>query len=96
MTHPVTITLQHPLTRKNGDAIATVALTEAAAQAGSLRGLKLYDLMTTDVDSLIKFLPRVTEPALTEAQVMQLHTADLVALATAVANFLNPVSGASD
>lgn len=85
------ITLVKPVIRKNSE-IKEVTVTEAMQQTGSLRGLKLYDVMTSDVDSLIKLLPRVTSPALTEAEVSLLDVRDFAELSKEVADFLAPSS----
>ncbi|MDF7662409.1 phage tail assembly protein [Erwiniaceae bacterium L1_54_6] len=85
------VVLVKPVIRKNGD-ITEVTVTETMQQTGSLRGLKLYDVMTSDVDSLIKLLPRVTSPALTEAEVSLLDVRDFAELAKEVADFLAPSS----
>lgn len=76
--------------------IKEVTITDAMAQTGSLRGLKLYDVMVSDVDSLIKLLPRVTSPALTELEVTALHPSDLAQLATGIADFLAPPSASNE
>lgn len=79
---------------KRGDTtIKTIEITGAMKQAGSMRGLKLYDVMTSDVDALIVLLPRVTQPALTEFEVSCLSPWDFAQLSTKVANFLQPSAG---
>lgn len=88
------ILLAAPVIRKSGD-IKTVTITDAMKQTGSLRGLKLYDVMTSDVDSLIKLIPRVTSPALTEVEVSQLDVRDFSKFATGIADFLAPSSESS-
>jgi len=86
-----TITLTTPV-KRNGKEITEVTITEAMKQTGSLRGLKLYDVMTSDVDSLIKLLPRVTSPSLTEVEVVMLNVQDFSQLASGIADFLAPSS----
>ena len=56
--------------------------------SGALRGVALVDLLNMDTRSLQKVLPRITEPALTEADCRELDPADLLQLGTAVSNFL--------
>ncbi|HBN5239264.1 TPA: phage tail assembly protein, partial [Citrobacter freundii] len=46
-----------------------------------------------DVDALIKVLPRMTYPALTEHEVTRLDASDLISLAGKVVGFLSPASG---
>lgn len=89
MSKPVVLIT--PIVRKGAE-VKEVIVTETMKHAGSLRGLKLYDVMMSDVDSLIKLLPRVTSPALTEAEVTMLDVRDLSSLAKEVADFLAPPS----
>lgn len=56
--------------------------------AGALRGLSLVDIANMDVVSLQRLLPRITEPALTTAEVAALDLADLTAIGIEVAGFL--------
>ena len=88
------VTLVKPIIRKDSE-VKEVTVTEAMQQTGSLRGLKLYDVMTSDVDSLIKLLPRVTSPALTEVEVSLLDVRDFAELSKLVADFLAPSSETS-
>lgn len=89
------ITLQNPIARKGGK-VETVTITDAMKQAGSLRGLKVYDVMTSDVNSLMTLLPRVTNPALTKEELTTMDTWDFCQLSTAVANFLQPSSAENE
>lgn len=85
------VVLQTPI-KRGKTVIKEVLLTGALKQAGSLRGLKLYSIMTSDVDSLIKLLPRVTSPALTEVEIISMDTWDFAQLSQEVATFLQPAS----
>ncbi|WP_140918802.1 phage tail assembly protein [Limnobaculum xujianqingii] len=86
-----TVTLVRPIPRKGGD-IKEVALTAVLRQAGSLRGLKVYDVLTSSYDALLVLLPRVTSPALTEDEIARMDTWDFCQLSNAVADFLQPNS----
>lgn len=87
-TNPnTTVTLDEPIKREGGD-ITSVEVRRP--NSGELRGLSLSDLLNTDVDSLIKLLPRITQPTLIEAELKKLNPADLVQLGGAVVNFLAP------
>ncbi|CAM3653246.1 MULTISPECIES: phage tail assembly protein [Yersinia] len=88
-----TITLDVPIVR--GNTIIT-EITVTKPNAGALRGAKLQALLDTDVDSLIKVLPRVTTPNLTTQEVSNLDPADMYQLANAVALFFLPNSVKSD
>lgn len=88
------VLLTSPIQRGKTE-IKEITITDTMKQPGCLRGLKLYDVLQSDVDSLFKLLPRVTEPALTELEVVTMDNADFVALATAVTGFLTPTSAGS-
>ncbi|WP_416139064.1 phage tail assembly protein [Halomonas sp. HK25] len=59
-------------------------------KSGALRGVSLADVVQLDVQALTKVLPRITEPALTEAELRDMDPADLFQLGNVVANFLLP------
>lgn len=82
-----TITLDTPIKRGDND-IAEIALRKPSA--GELRGVTLTDLLQMDVAALTKVLPRISEPALTEVEVVRMDPADLVQLGGVVAGFLLP------
>lgn len=54
--------------------------------------MSLASLANSDVDALIKVLPRMTYPALTEHEVMRLEASDLILFAGKVVGFLSPSS----
>lgn len=86
---PNVVQLDTPV--KRGDStITTVTLIKP--NTGTLRGVGLASLANSDVDALIKVLPRMTYPALTESEVTALELPDLVALAGKVIGFLAPSS----
>ncbi|CUY31940.1 phage tail assembly protein [Serratia marcescens] len=87
------ITLDVPIVR------GTTQITEVTVNkpnSSALRGTRLQALIETDVDSLIKVLPRITTPSLTAAEVANLDPADLYQLSQAVAIFFLPSSVRSD
>lgn len=88
-TNTDTITLEQPIPR--GDTTID-QLTLRKPSAGELRGASLADLLQMDVNAVIKVLPRIATPTLTEAELRGLAACDLVSLATAVVNFLLPRS----
>ncbi|OKV43858.1 hypothetical protein AWP92_06140 [Escherichia coli] len=71
--------------------VEQVTLTKP--NAGTLRGVSLASLANSDVDALIKVLPRMTYPALTEHELARLDASDLISLAGKVVGFLSPASG---
>ncbi|CNK16980.1 putative phage tail protein [Yersinia frederiksenii] len=83
------VTLENPI--KRGDTlIETITLIKP--NAGTLRGVSLQDVATSEVNALIKVLPRMTYPTLTESEVVNLALPDMVALASKVIGFLSPNS----
>jgi len=82
-----TITLETPIQR--GDQQIT-ELTIRKPNAGALRGASLTQLLQLDVTELCKVLPRITSPAITDAEAMQLDVADLTAIGSEVVGFLLP------
>ncbi|WP_375592126.1 phage tail assembly protein [Chitiniphilus eburneus] len=89
MTSTKTVTLDTPISR--GDQSIT-QVTLRKPSSGSLRGIQLASLLQMDVDSLIRVLPRISDPTLTEHDVRALDPADLLQLATEIGAFLLPRS----
>lgn len=83
----VTVTLSEPIVRGN-DKITGITLRKP--KAGELRGLKVEDLFTTDVNALCILLPRITMPPLIAADVEQLEADDLLEVAGTVKGFFMP------
>ncbi|AWC93106.1 phage tail protein [Morganella morganii] len=79
-----------PVTLKNGNVITEVTITDAMRQAGTLRGLKMWDVATGDVNSMITLLPRVTQPRLSEQELFSMPVDCFSQLVNEVANFLAP------
>lgn len=80
-----TVTLDTPIQR--GKQTVT-EVTVRKPLSGALRGVALTELLQMDVTALTKVLPRITEPALTDAELRNIDPADLVQLGTAVTGFL--------
>lgn len=83
------IILDTPIKRGESE-ITELALRKPAA--GELRGVTLTDLLQMDVAALTKVVPRISEPALTEAEVARMDPADLVQIGGVVTGFLLPKS----
>jgi len=79
-----TLELDSPITR--GDQVID-KLQIRKPDAGSLRGVKLLDLLQMDVTAIRTLAPRITFPTLTTADVDKLDPADLVSLGTEIASF---------
>lgn len=83
------ITLETPIQR--GElTISQIELMKP--NAGTLRGVRLYDLVQSDVDALLTILPRITTPNLTKAECLTLDPVDLVEVGGKVISFLTPKS----
>ncbi|MCC8379576.1 phage tail assembly protein [Xenorhabdus sp. PB30.3] len=91
-----TITFSEALKLTNGKTITEVEITDTMKQVGALRGLKLWDVMSSDVNTLITLLPRVTHPRLSEADITTMPIQDFTQLAEGIANFLAPTSPANE
>ena len=87
--NPNVVILDTPLMRGE-QKIGQITLTKPSA--GTLRGVSLAALAQSDVDALIKVLPRMTWPSLTEHEVSRLDVSDLISLAGKVVGFLSPIS----
>lgn len=84
-----TVTLDKPIKRA-GQTIDTVTLIEP--NAGTLRGVSLAAVAQSEVDALIKVLPRMTSPALTTQELTAMNLPDMLSLAAKVIGFLSPTS----
>jgi hypothetical protein len=83
------VTLENPV--KRGEQMID-QITLIKPSAGTLRGVSLAAVANSDVDALIKVLPRMTAPMLTEQEVAALELPDILALAGQVVGFLSPNS----
>lgn len=54
---------------------------------GDLRGLKLFEIMQSDINTMIRLLPRITEPALAPDTILALPVADMTGLSGRVISF---------
>lgn len=87
--NPNLVTLDTPV-RRSGATIEQVTLIKP--NAGTLRGVSLAAVASSEVDALIKVLPRMTYPALTESEITAMELPDLLQLAGKVIGFLSPAS----
>lgn len=81
----VTVKLVTPIARANGDAITEITLVKP--NAGSLRGLKVPDLVSGDVSTVLTLIPRISQPTVGAHEAEQLETEDLGEIAGAVFGF---------
>ncbi len=82
---PNLIVLDEPIIR------GTQKITELRLRkpkAGELRGVSLSDLLNLDVTAIIKVLPRISLPSVTEAEARAMDPADLVEVGGRLGGFL--------
>lgn len=80
----VVVDLDFGITRGT-DVIKSITLRKP--KTGSLRGLNLNEVLNIDINAHIKLLPRITNPAITAAEVADLDPADFTTLASGVVGF---------
>lgn len=83
----MSVTLTTPI-KRGGNEVSTVAITDTIKQAGSLRGLRLVDVLNFDYDAISTLLTRVTSPALTSLEISTLDTGDFVSFIEELTPFL--------
>lgn len=81
----VTVTLVAPIERAGGAPITEITLNKP--NAGSLRGLKVPDLVSGDVSTVLTVLPRISHPVISAQEAEQLETEDLGEIAGAIFGF---------
>jgi len=81
----ILITLSEPIQRTGGAAIEAITLRKP--KAGELRGLKLQDLMQSDVNTIIAVLPRISQPFITDAEAASLSCEDIAEIGGAILGF---------
>ena len=83
----MSVILSKPVKRGDQE-ITTIAITDTIKQAGSLRGLRLVDVLNFDFDAVSTLLTRVTTPSLTTSDVAGMETGDFTALCEEITPFL--------
>ena len=78
------ITLSTPIPR---GATTIDTLTIRKPKAGELRGLTLQDLVGTDVTALLKIIPRISSPVLTQEETDNLEAEDLTEIGGTIRGF---------
>ena len=79
-----TITLSEPI-RRGETAIGAINIRKP--KSGELRGLTLQDVLTTDISAVLKLIPRVTDPPLTQDEVDNLEPEDLAEIGGTIRGF---------
>lgn len=80
----ISVELDEPITRGD-DKVATLHLRRPGS--GDLRGLSLMKLGQADVTEILRLLPRITVPPITQAEADVLDSADMMELADKVTDF---------
>lgn len=86
------VELETPLVRGE-TSIKTVEIRKP--NVGTLRGLSLQSVLQWDVTTMTKLLPRITSPALSEAEINSMDIPDFTELNLAVTGFLASASAKS-
>ncbi|MFC3338154.1 phage tail assembly protein [Paracandidimonas soli] len=82
----VSVPLDVPL-KRGSQTIQSITIRKP--NPGAMRGLNLVDISMMNVSALQKLLPRITDPALTEAEIARsLDPADLTSIGIEVVGFL--------
>ncbi|WP_225206253.1 phage tail assembly protein [Novosphingobium huizhouense] len=85
-----TVTLNAPIERQEGPAVAALSLRKP--KAGDLRGLNIQSLMTGDVASVITLLPRIAQPYITAHEAAALEAEDIAEVAGTIMGFFMTAS----
>ncbi|WHS62255.1 phage tail assembly protein [Pseudomonas sp. G2-4] len=64
------------------------SITLRKPQSGELRGVQLVELLNMDVATLIKILPRISNPGITAPEAACMDPADLLACGSKISGFL--------
>lgn len=80
-----TVTLDTPITRGK-TTIDSITLRKPSS--GELRGVQLVELLSLDVASLIKVIPRISNPSITAPEAASMDPADLLACGNKITGFL--------
>lgn len=81
------VELDYPI-KRGDEKIKQITLRKP--KAGELRGLSIQDIAQQDINSLIKLIPRISTPRLTEQDVADLEPSDLMQLGIEVGSFFIP------
>lgn len=79
------IVLETPIARDGGD---LTELRLRRPKAGELRGISHARLSISDVDEVLRLLPRITLPPITDAEAAELDPADFTEICGEIADFL--------
>lgn len=80
-----TVVLDTPI-KRGSKQIDRITLRKPSS--GELRGVQLVELLNMDVASLMKVLPRISDPVLTAPETAGMDPADLLAIGAKISGFL--------
>lgn len=78
------ITLSKPIKRGENE---ITAITIHEPNAGSLRGISVSDVLSLNTDAIVKLIPRISDPKITEQEMLRFGLRDLANMGGAIANF---------
>lgn len=78
------VTLAEPIQR--GQTVIA-SLTLRKPRAGELRGLNMQDVITSDVTAILKLIPRISNPPLTQDETENLEADDFTEITGAIRGF---------
>ncbi len=79
-----TVTLSTPIIRGEQ---SIEAINIRKPKAGELRNLNLQDILQTDVTAMLKLIPRVSDPPLTDVEADNLEPEDLAEIGGTIRGF---------
>lgn len=80
-----TVVLDTPI-KRGSKQIDRITLRKPSS--GELRGVQLIELLNMDVASLMKVIPRISNPGLTASETAGMDPADLLAIGAKISGFL--------
>lgn len=89
-----TVVLEAPIQRAGSDDIVTLTLRRPGS--GELRGLSMVRLGQMEVNELLKLLPRITMPVLTDLECAAIDPADMMEICSELGDFLLTKSRAAE
>lgn len=87
------ITLETPIEREKS---SIDKLTLHKPTSGALRGVSVRSVLDMDVDTIVKVIPRIADPKITDAEAAKLDLPDLMQMGVALAGFFMPKSALAE
>ena len=90
---PIAVTLEYPINIGSQE-VSEVTINKPNVAA--LRGISLRALVDLDADTILKVIPRVSEPFISQEHAVQLQMQDMLNIGMAITSFLLPKSARAD